>query len=81
MTIHPKLLREYRCKDCHKLLCKGLLMDSDSVLEVKCRGCGRICAFLGEDREIVSQRAVLIKKGLIPDTDAEPMTDPVARFA
>lgn len=56
-------------------------MDSDSVLEVKCRGCGRICAFLGEDREIVSQRAVLIKKGLIPDTDAEPMTDPVARFA
>ena len=63
------VLCEYRCEHCHKLLCKGFLKDQDSVLEVKCRGCGEICVFTGKDRDIVKQRSVLIKQGLIPDTD------------
>ena len=64
-----KFLREYRCKICKKLLCKGCLHTSNSALEVKCKGCGNICTFYGEDAEIVSKRADLMKKGLIPDTD------------
>ena len=64
-----RFLREYRCKICKKLLCKGYLNTSASALEVKCRGCGNICLFYGEDAEIVSKRADLIKQGLIPDTD------------
>jgi phage FluMu protein Com len=70
MSVDPKFLKEYRCPDCHKLLCKGFLNDKLSALEVKCRGCGRMCLFSGEDREIVKERSVLIKQGLIPDTDA-----------
>lgn len=71
MSIDPKFLKEYRCPNCHKLLCKGYLQDSNSVLEVKCRGCARICTFVGEDRVIVKERSVLIRQGLIPDTDVE----------
>jgi phage FluMu protein Com len=67
--IDPKYLKEYRCTDCHKLLCKGFLNDQDSVLEVKCRGCGKLCQFSGTDAEIVKRRSVLITQGLIPDTD------------
>jgi len=69
ITIDPKFLIEYRCPDCSKLLCKGFLTGSENVLEVKCRGCGKICLFHGEDAEIVRQRSVLIRQGLIPDTD------------
>ena len=65
-----KYLTEYRCAECNKLLCKGFLKDSESQLEVKCRGCGRIQAFFGEDAHIVKKRSVLIRQGLIPDTDA-----------
>ena len=72
MTIDTKYLIEYRCPVCRKLLCKGLLTDKLSLLEVKCRGCGRICQFSGEDADIVKTRSVLIAQGLIPDTDTEP---------
>lgn len=75
-NINPRYLKEYRCQVCHKLLCKGLLQDSSSVLEVKCRGCGRICTFVGEDREIVKERSELIAKGLIPDTENEGLKSP-----
>lgn len=70
--IDPKYLQEYRCDDCNKLLCKGYLSNVLSTLEVKCRGCGKICFFQGEDADIVSTRSVLIKQGLIPDTDELP---------
>jgi phage FluMu protein Com len=66
-----KILTEYRCPDCNKLLCKGILQGEGNVLEVKCRGCGKICTFLGQDAQIVRHRSVLIKEGLIPDTDVE----------
>ncbi|MDO8659176.1 MAG: Com family DNA-binding transcriptional regulator [Candidatus Parcubacteria bacterium] len=66
-----KFLREYRCKNCHRLLCKGHLSTIDDALEVKCKSCGNVCLFRGEDAEIVAKRAVLIKQGLIPDTDKE----------
>lgn len=39
------LYREYRCPSCHKLLFKGVLVDSE--VEVKCRGCGNINTFHG----------------------------------
>lgn len=62
-------LCEYRCKECNKLLCKGLLTDNNSILEVKCRGCGLISTFTGRDAQVIQRRSVLIKQGLIPDTD------------
>jgi phage FluMu protein Com len=68
------VLREYRCQECHKLLCKGYLKDENSVLEVKCRGCGLICTFTGEDAKIIKCRSVLIEQGLIPDTDVDIVT-------
>ena len=67
----PRVLKEYRCKTCHKLLCKGFLKDAESMLEVKCRGCGNICSFTGDDADIIKQRSVLIRQGLIPDTDVD----------
>lgn len=69
MAVDPKYLKEYRCTNCHKLLCKGLLNDRNSLLEVKCRNCGKLCLFSGADAEIIKQRSVLISQGLIPDTD------------
>jgi len=48
-TAPDKILQEYRCPNCFKLLCKGALEGSDSAVEVKCRGCGKICAFNGQD--------------------------------
>jgi phage FluMu protein Com len=73
MSLIPqaKILTEYRCQQCHKLLCKGLLSGHENILEVKCRGCGKICQFQGEDAQIVRHRSVLIKQGFIPDTDKE----------
>lgn len=70
-VLEAKILQEYRCLDCKKLLCKGILKGEDNVLEVKCRGCGKICQFQGEDAAIVRHRSVLIRQGLIPDTDIE----------
>lgn len=70
-NMDQRFLKEYRCKNCNKLLCKGSLSGSETFLEVKCRGCGLICVFHGEDAEIVINRSVLIKQGLIPDTDLE----------
>ncbi|MDP3962886.1 MAG: hypothetical protein Q8Q39_00085 [bacterium] len=39
--------REYRCKQCGKLLFKGILVESE--IEVKCRGCHEISVFKGEN--------------------------------
>lgn len=69
MQTHAKILQEYRCQQCNKLLCKGILTGLDTAVEVKCRGCGKICTFYGEDAKIITHRSVLIKEGLIPDTD------------
>ncbi|MGB3988481.1 MAG: hypothetical protein WBK67_02185 [Minisyncoccales bacterium] len=41
-------LSEYRC-DCGKLLFKGAL--ASSVVEVKCKRCGKIKVFKGEKRD------------------------------
>lgn len=69
--LDPKYLIEYRCPVCRKLLCKGHLTTADNILEVKCRGCGKICTFIGEDAHIVKERSVLIRQGLVPDTDVD----------
>ncbi len=53
-----KILTEYRCQQCNKLLCKGFLNGHDNLLEVKCRGCGKICLFNGEDALIVKHRSI-----------------------
>jgi phage FluMu protein Com len=67
-------LKEYHCKVCGKLLCKGNLVDKDSLLEVKCRGCHTVSVFQGPDAEIIRKRSVLIKAGLIPDPEISPKT-------
>src|SRR3989344_2491678 len=69
LGIDKKYLREYRCQTCQKLLAKGQLKHKEDVLEVKCRGCSNICLFSGEDAEIIKKRSVLLKQGLIPDTE------------
>jgi phage FluMu protein Com len=71
MELQAKILCEYRCADCHKLLCKGNLTGGNTKVEVKCRGCGKLCTFHGQDALIVSRRSVLIREGLIPDTDRD----------
>ena len=38
-------LQEYRCDLCHKLLFKGILIES--VIEVKCKRCHNITSFKG----------------------------------
>ena len=38
--------KEYRCTNCHKLLFKGILLDS--TVEIKCRGCSTLVTFKGE---------------------------------
>lgn len=43
------LYKDYRCPSCHKLLFKGLLVDSE--VEVKCRGCGGLHIFHGEPKD------------------------------
>ena len=48
---NPSDLKEFRCKNCRKLLFKGFLTDPQSVLEIKCRGCGNICSFSGKEAE------------------------------
>lgn len=41
-------LREYRCTNCPKLLFKGVLVDS--AVEIKCKGCGSLVTFTGENK-------------------------------
>jgi phage FluMu protein Com len=65
------LLKEYHCKICGKLLCKGNLTDRNNVLEIKCKGCHKVCFFSGEDADIIRKRSVLISKGLIADPERE----------
>lgn len=68
--IDPKYLKEYRCPECNKLLCKGImLLREGTVLEVKCKNCHVLRTFMGPDIEVLQKRAILIKQGLIPDTD------------
>lgn len=63
------VLVEYHCEKCNKLLCKGTLKDKDNALQVKCRGCHKLCFFQGPDADIIKRRSNLIKKGLIPDPE------------
>lgn len=42
--------KEHRCPKCRKLLFKGVLRDTGSVVEIKCRGCGEIGTFSGISR-------------------------------
>lgn len=68
-VVDKKYLREYRCPSCHKLLAKGTLFALGEFLEVKCRGCHTVCVFKGEDVGIVTERARLIKEGIIKTED------------
>ncbi|MBI4250323.1 Com family DNA-binding transcriptional regulator [Candidatus Uhrbacteria bacterium] len=43
--LHHNLYNEYRCKECSKLMFKGML--SDSEVQVKCRRCGTMNLFEG----------------------------------
>lgn len=54
------LYKEYRCNSCHKLLFKGVLVDSE--VEVKCRGCGGLNTFHG-----ISQERLLCYKEQCPN--------------
>lgn len=78
MSVDPKYLKEYRCPSCRKLLCKGFMNDNESVLEVKCRGCAMLVTFHGNDAEILAHRGILIRQGLIPDTDDDAETVPAS---
>lgn len=69
LSVHPKYLTEYRCPTDNKLLAKGFLKDSGSVLEAKCRSCGKVSIFSGEVKEILITRQELLKTGQIPDTE------------
>lgn len=41
--------KEYRCPHDNKLLFKGVLVDS--IVEVKCKGCGNLVELTGEKRD------------------------------
>lgn len=69
MKVDKKYLREFRCPTDNKLLAKGFLQDMGSVLEAKCRACGLVSFFQGEDKEILKTRQVLLREGSIPDTE------------
>lgn len=45
------LLKEYRCTECAKLLCKGVLIGS--TVEIKCKGCGALVRFVGESPDVL----------------------------
>jgi PAS domain S-box-containing protein len=59
MPITPSILKEYRC-ECGKLLFKGCLLIS--LVEVKCRACGRLTVFQGiqEESVVTPDRYVLM---------------------
>lgn len=67
--VDKKYLREFRCPVDNKLLAKGYLQDSGSILEAKCKGCGTVSYFKGEDKEILITRQELLQEGKIPDTE------------
>lgn len=68
-SIEKKYFQEFRCPIDNKLLAKGFLKDSGSILEAKCRACGTVHYFQGEDKEIILTRKELIQDGKIPDTE------------
>jgi len=43
------LYKEYRCKNCEKLLFKGLLIESS--IEIKCKRCKELNIFEGESKD------------------------------
>ncbi len=45
----PSMHQEYRCKNCDKLLFKGLLVDSE--IEVKCKRCDKIVTIVGVSKD------------------------------
>ena len=47
--MNDECLKDYRCPHDDKLLFKGMLVDS--VIEVKCRGCGNIVELIGESSD------------------------------
>ena len=51
-------LSEYRC-DCGKLLFKGALLVS--LVEVKCKRCGRISTFKGREKDEILLASLLIR--------------------
>ncbi len=51
-------LNEYRC-DCGKLLFKGSLLVS--VVEVKCRRCGKVLTFKGRKRDEEMLESLIIR--------------------
>lgn len=63
-------LKEYRCPRCNKLLCKGHFTCKEDILEVKCRGCGQLSQFLGEDAQTIEIRHELITNGLMADPES-----------
>jgi phage FluMu protein Com len=69
IKVDKKYFQEFRCPNDNKLLAKGYLKDQGSVLEAKCRACGQVSYFQGEDKEIIMTRQELLQKGEIPDTE------------
>ena len=43
------LYKEHRCKNCEKLLFRGLLVESE--IEIKCKRCKELNKFTGESKE------------------------------
>lgn len=69
LAVDKKYLKEFRCPNDNKLLAKGFLQDAGSLLEAKCRACGQVSYFQGEDKEIIMTRKELLEEGKIPDTE------------
>lgn len=53
------MLKEFRCTACKKLLFKGVFVAS--IIELKCRSCGEMNMFNGEENE-----EILCFKGVCP---------------
>lgn len=45
------LYKEYRCKNCEKLLFKALLIESE--IEIKCKRCKELNTFKGESKDLL----------------------------
>lgn len=45
------LYKEFRCKNCKKLLFKGLLIESE--IEIKCKRCKELNSFQGESKDLL----------------------------
>ncbi len=59
MLYHAGMLKEFRCTACKKLLFKGVVVTS--IIELKCRSCGEMNTFEGEENE-----ELLCLKGFCP---------------